>query len=129
MKKFISLFLVVCFISNVAFGDCDWSTIRKLPDGGYEYSPALNLCVGQLVSLSAVKDKQISDLTTAIDLKDAALIAADRRTLLWTNAAQDMQDKLAKIDADSKQTGFMYFGAGVLATVLAGFMTAKLIHP
>jgi hypothetical protein len=127
MKKFISFILALCLFSNIAFADCDWTQIKKLPDGGFEYNPTLNLCVGQLVQDSKVKDQQIADLTQALDLKNAALLAADQRTLLWTKASDDELDKLNKISADSKRSDWLYFGLGALTVIGSGFMAAKLI--
>jgi hypothetical protein len=124
MKKLICLVLL---FSNLAMAsNCDWSTIKQLPDGGYEYSPALNLCVGNLVQQSKVQTKQISDLTTAVDLKDAALTAADQRTLLWTTAAENEQDRMNKLQADQKHSDWLYFALGVVTTFAAGYGAAAL---
>lgn len=126
MKKLISFVLIGCLFSNLSFGACDWSTIKKLPDGGYEYSSDLNLCVGQLVQDSKVKDQQIADLNQAIQLKDLALTKSDARVLLWTTTAENEQDRLAKLNADQKKSDWLYFGLGVLTTFAAGYTAASL---
>jgi len=123
MKKLICLLLL---ISNVASASCDWSTIKQLPDGGYEYSPALNLCVGNLVQQNKVQTQQIADYTKAISLKDLALTAADQRTQIWTTTAENEQDRMTKLTTEQHHTDFIYFGLGVLATIGAGFAAAKL---
>jgi len=127
MKKFIAAILLLCFSANVAMADCDWTQIKKLPDGGFEYNPTLNLCVGNLVQTNKTQAKQIQDLTTAIDLKDAALLAADQRTQLWETTSLNEQDRLTKIDNESKTNEWIFFGLGVVTVIGSGFMAAKLL--
>jgi len=128
MKNLICMFVTLCMLSNAALANCDWSTIKKLPDGGYEYSPALNLCVGNLVQDNKTKDLQIADLTKAITLKDLALKASDDRVLLWSKTAGDEMDRLNKISEDQKHSDWLYFGLGVATTFLAAYSASKLIH-
>ena len=127
MKKLITCILLFVSSAN-AFANCDWSTIKKLPDGGYEYSPALNLCVGNLVQDNKTKDLQIADLTKAITLKDLALKASDDRVLLWSKTAGDEMDRLNKISQDQKHSDWLYFGLGVATTFLAAYSASKLIR-
>ena len=104
MNKLISIFLLMSMFSNSAFSDtviCDWTQIKKLPDGGYEYSPALNLCVGQLVQDSKIKDQQNQDLTKAIQLKDLALTNSDARVAMWQKSTNDEVDRLNTIGFSS----------------------------
>jgi hypothetical protein len=126
MKKLI--IAILCFMSTLAFGDCDWTQIKQLPDGGYEYNAALNICVGQLVQDSKVKDQQIADLQKAITLKDLALTTADQRTMLWQKSSDDEMARLNTIQSDSKRSDWLYFGLGVLTTVAAGYMAAQIIR-
>ena len=127
MKKLIVCILL--FVSSVnAFADCDWSTIKKLPDGGFEYTPELHLCVGNLVQDSKVKDQQIADLNQAITLKDLALKESDERVSLWSKTAGDEMDRLNKISNDQKKSDWLYFALGVGTTFLAAYSAAKLIH-
>ena len=127
MKKLIVLTILLSFISNIAFANCDWSTIKQLPDGGYEYSAELNICVGKLVQTNKLQLVQIEDLTKAIQLKDLALTNADARTQLWMTTAQNEQDRLSKISSAQSHSDFLYFGLGALTVIGAGFMTARLI--
>jgi len=130
MKKLISFVLALCLFSNIAFADsCDWSTIKKLPDGGFEYSAQLNLCVGALVQQAPTQTQQLSDLTQALSLKNAALLTSDQRTEMWIKNAQDSQDRLSKISADQKTNEWLFFGLGVATTFLAGYMASRLLHP
>lgn len=124
--KIITTFILMSLISTTSFSDCDWSTIKKLPDGGYEYTPTLNLCVGQLVQDSAVKDQQIQDLTKAISLKDLAISNSDARVALWQKSADDEQDRLNKVSSDQKMSEWCFFSLGVLTTFAAGYAAAKL---
>lgn len=129
MKKIISLLLLICLFSTSAFSDCDWTGIKELPDGGYEYSPTLNLCVGQLVQDSKVKDQQISDLNKAISLKDLALTTADQRTLLWQKTSDDQLNRLNTIQADQARSGWIYYALGAASMFLGAYAAAKIIHP
>lgn len=128
MKKLISSILILC-LSTIAMADpnCNWSTIKTLPDGGYEYSPSLNLCVGNLIQTNKTQSAQIVDLTKAIELKDLALTAADSRTQIWETTSLAEQDRLTKISTEQKDNNFLYFGLGILSTVLTGFAVAKLV--
>jgi len=125
MKKLIALILCV---SNLAMADqtCDWSTIKQLPDGGFEYSATLNICVGQLVQDSKVKDQQITDLTKAISLKDLALTNADARIQLWMTSAENEQDRLSKISSDQKHSEYLAFGLGLLTAIGTGYALSRI---
>lgn len=127
-----SLIWIILFslISSIAFADnnCDWSQIKKLPDGGYEYNPTLNICVGQLVRDSSVKDQQIVDLTKAIDLKNLAITNADARTALWTKSAEDEQDRIASIDQSQRTNEYIAFGLGILLTIGAAYAVHATTH-
>lgn len=126
MKKFIACLLLFVSSAN-AFANCDWSTIKKLPDGGYEYTPELHLCVGNLVQDSKVKDQQIADLNQAITLKDLALKEADSRVILWEKNSADELDRLNKISEDQKRNDWTMFILGVGTTFLSAYTAAKLI--
>lgn len=130
MKKLISIILLFSLFSNISFGDtnCDWTTIKTLPDGGFEYSPALNICVGRLVQTNQIQTQQIADYQKAISLKDLALQNADARIQLWETSADNELDRLNKIQSDQKKSDWLMFGLGALTILGAGFMTAKLLH-
>jgi hypothetical protein len=128
MRIFIGL-LLLAFTSQVALADCDWSKIKPLDDGGFEYSQDLHLCVGQLVQASAVKDQQIQDLNGAIQLKDLALKASDDRATLWSTTSQGLEDRLQKIDATQKHNDWLFFAAGAVTVIGAGWMASRLLHP
>lgn len=130
MKKVLIIYIIMsCMYPNFAFADnqCDWSTIKKLPDLNYEYPITLHLCVGQLVQDSKIKDQQINDLHDAVNLKDLALTKADERTQLWQKTADDSLDRLNKIENDKKTNEWLYFGLGAALVLASGFVTAKLI--
>lgn len=130
MKKFISFILFISLFSNIVLADtnCDWTTIKTLPDGGFEYSPALNICVGQLVQTNQIQTQQIADLTKAIQLKDLALTNADARIQLWETSADNELDRLNKIQSDQKKSDWLMFGLGALTVLGAGYMAARLVR-
>ena len=128
MKKIASLLVLISLFSNLAFADnCDFTKIKRLPDGGFEYSPELNLCVGRLVEDSKVKDQQITDLTKAIQLKDLAIKDSDERANMWLTTSTREQERIVKIDADQKTSNLIYFGLGVALTVLSVWGASKAI--
>lgn len=128
MKKFIAAILLLCFASNVAMASCDWTQITKLPDGGFEYNPTLNLCVANLIQDNKTKTAQIADYEKAISLKDLAITNADARTQLWETTAGNENDRLQKVESDKSHSDWMYFGLGVATTFLAAYAAAQLVH-
>jgi hypothetical protein len=130
MKKLLVFILLLqIMVCNIARADttCDWQFVKPLPDGGYEYPLNLHLCVGNLVQTTATQTQQIADLNAAIQLKNLAITTSDQRVALWQKTADDSQDRLTKIDSDSKRNDWIMFGLGALTVLGAGFMTAKLI--
>lgn len=127
MKKIISILLSLSFLSSVVFADqnCDWTQIKKLPDGGYEYNPTLNICVGQLVQMNKIQAQQIQDLTKAISLKDLAIKDDDSRVQLWETTADSEQNRLSIMESDQKHSEWLYFGLGILTTFVAGYAIAR----
>lgn len=127
MKKLICLVLLSALFSNLAFGDCDWSKIKKLPNGDYAYNPLLNICVGKLVQDSQVKEQQVQDLNKAITLKDLAIKDSDARTVLWQKSSNDELDRVQKMESDQKIDSWLYFGLGILTTSLAIWGATQII--
>lgn len=120
MNKSICFLLIGCLLSNTVFADCDFSTgISPNKDGSYTYSKECNLKVGQLVQDNSTKDKQIQDLSKAVDLKTLAVTTADQRAQLWMDTSLKLEDSVQKTDAYKKQNEWIYFGLGVLATFAA----------
>ena len=105
-----------------------WSSIKLLPDGGYEYSPAQSLCVGQLVQDNKTQAAQIADYSKAIDLKDLALQTSDSRVILCQKSADDEMSRLTTVESDQKKSDYLLFGLGVLTTLGAGWMASQLIR-
>lgn len=126
MKTLISLFMLVSLLSNAAFADCDFSTgITPGPNKTFIYSEACHLKVGALVQDDAIKTQQVADLTTAVQLKNAALLAADQRTILWTNTAESEQDRMNKLSSEQSHSDFIYFGLGILSTIGVGYVVSQ----
>jgi hypothetical protein len=128
MKKLIISILLFCFASNFAFADCDWKQIKPLPDGGYEYSKELHLCVGNLVQQSKIQVQQIQDLNKAISLKDLAIKASDDRATSWMLTSKDLEERLQKVDSVQKRNDWLSFGLGAATVLGAGWMASQLIH-
>jgi hypothetical protein len=119
MKKFIITLMLL--LSVTAQATCNWKTgITPGPNKTFIYSQECHEAVGQLVQAN-------KDLTAAIQLKDLAIQTSDSRVILWQKSANDEFDKLNQIESEQKHNDWLFFGGGVLATVLTGFMTARLI--
>ena len=129
MKKLISIILIICSFSQVAFAsNCDWSQIKKLPNGDYDYSPQLNLCVGNLVQQNQVQAQQIVDLNKAISLKDLAINYDEQRIAMWEKTAGDEQTRLATMESDQKHSDWLMFGLGVVTTFAAAYAASRVYH-
>lgn len=124
----IAKITIFCFVlSNICFSECNWSNIKKNNDNTYTYSEELHLCVGELVRDNKNKDEQISNLTKSISLKDLALQTSDKRVEMWMDTSLKLEDRVSKIDSMQKTNNFLFFGAGILTTILAGFMAARIL--
>lgn len=129
MNKIVSFVLLLTILSNVAFADCDFSSgITLLPNGNFEYSRECHLKVGQIKSDLGIANKQITDLNTALQLKDLALKKSDERVELWMGTTYKLEDRVSKIDELGSKNNLLYFGLGALTVIGAGFMAGKLIH-
>lgn len=131
MKKLITAILILLFTFGNAFADtsnCDWTQIKKLPNGDFDYSPALNLCVGQLVSDNKVQAQQIADYKKAISLKDLAISYDDQRVALWQKSADDELQRMNSIEKDQKESSLLSFGMGVVFTAISIYGASQLTH-
>lgn len=127
MKKLICFLLLICNI-NVVLADCDFATgIQQGPNKTYIYTEECHIKVGQLVEDNKTKTQQLSDLTSALDLKNAALTAADSRTEMWKTTAENEQDRMNKISESQSKSDWLMFGLGVATVLGSGFLAARLI--
>jgi hypothetical protein len=126
MKKFISILLLVSFLSHSAMAECDFSTgIIPNGTGAYTYSKECHIKVGQLIEDNKTKDQQITLLNKAIELKDLALTKSDERVKLWMDTSTQLEERLNKVDQLRSSNNFLYFGLGLLTVVATGFVIAK----
>lgn len=129
MKKIASFILMLCFASNLAFAECDFSTgITPLGDGTFKYSGECHRKVGQLQQENKTKDAQLADLTKAIELKDLAISKADQRTQLWMDTSYKLEDRLNKIDELRSKNEVLYFALGVVFTGAAVWGASQLVR-
>lgn len=128
MKSLISIILMFCFICNVCLADCNFATdIKPLADGTYAYSKECHLKVGSMKKQIASQTQQISDLNSAITLKDLAYTDSQKQKQIWEDTSLNLQDRLTKVDSLQRTNDFLYFGLGVLGAIGTGFMAAKII--
>ncbi len=131
MKKLISLLILTSLVVPMAFADtsnCDWSKIVENPDKTFNYSPALNLCVGQLVQDNQVQATQLLDLNKALTLKDTALQDSDKRVQNWQATSVKLEDSLQSYDELRNRNYWLFFALGVLTTAGAVWAAGSLAH-
>lgn len=129
MKKLVSFILMLCFLSNVAFADCDFTTgITPLGDGTFKYSGECHRKVGQIVQDNKIKDAQITDLTQALTLKDLAITKADARAQMWMDTTLKLESNLSKIDDLRSKNEVIYFALGVVFTGAAVWGASQLVR-
>lgn len=124
--RLVSIVLAMSLFSNIAFADCDFSTLVHNSDGSVTYSKAQHVCVGQLVQDNATKTQQIADLNKAITLKDLAITKSDERAQLWMDTSFKLEDNIQKMNSLKSTNEWVYFGLGVLTIFAAGMATAQL---
>jgi hypothetical protein len=121
MKKILNVIILSMMIPSLAFGSCDFSLIKPLADGNFEYPKVCHEYVG-------VMSKQIADLNKAIQLDNDALLKADTRADNWMSTSLKLEEQFQKTSQLQKSNEDLYFGLGILATVLTGFAVANLTH-
>lgn len=129
MKRIVSLILMLCVLSNVAFAECDFKTgISPLSDGSFKYSEECHRKVGQIVQENKTKDAQIADLSQALTLKDLAIKKADDRAQLWMDTSLKLESNLSKIDELRSKNEVIYFALGVVFTGAAVWGASQLVR-
>jgi len=127
LKLFISFLVIIALlIPTTAYADCDWTGIKKNPDGTYTYSEKLHVCVGKLVQDNKVKTQQIADYTKALSLKDLSIKASDDRANLWMDTSGKLEARLQKVDSLQRDNEFIFFALGVVATGIAAYTASKI---
>ena len=120
-NKFISLFLIICFSCSICFADCDWKTIKAQPDGTFTYTQDCHLKVGELVKEAQLREEQVKKLNEAIALQDLEISKLQDRINLWKDTTYKLEDKLISNNNWGDYSKSLYFGLGVLTTVLSGY--------
>lgn len=128
MRNIVSLIAVFLF-SQVALAECDFSKgITPGPNKTYTYSEECHLKVGQLVQSNETKDRQIADLSKAIELKDLAITKADARADLWMGTSDKLMDRVNKIDELQSKNNMLYYGLGILTVIAAAYVVNATHH-
>lgn len=124
-----NLSILLLFIMSInAMADCDFSTgIQQGANKTFIYTEECHQAVGKLVQDNKVQSQQLSDLTQALDLKNAALATADTRTEMWKTTAENEQDRMNKISDSQSKSDWLMFGLGCLTVLGSGFLAARLI--
>ena len=125
MKKALILIILYTFFTQLAFGECKWSTIKK---NGliYEYTAECNQQVGQLVQDGKLRLKQIDLLTESLKFKDEALYKTEQRVELWRDTSFKLQDRLRLQHTWGSYDNWLYFVGGVALTVLSVWAAGKI---
>jgi hypothetical protein len=113
--------LVLFIIPNIAFAQCDFTSILPTNHNTFEYTEGCHREVG----LMKVK---LEKLNKVIELKDLALDKANERAELWMNTSIQMQDKFMKVEKLNRENGWIYFGAGMLTMLGAAYVLSVSTH-
>lgn len=133
MKRLmLCIMLTVSLVGQSALANCDFSTIKKV-DSGYLYSSECHGEVGKikkakeaLEKASEERKKQVDKLTESIKLKDLALDTADERIMNWRMESYEQHERLLKQRKYEKYNDWMYFGGGILVTVLSVWAAGQI---
>jgi hypothetical protein len=128
MKYFCFLLtFVFLFNSSFSFAQCDWAEgVKKSPDGSFSYSKGCHLQVGVSLEELDLRRKQVQELTKSVELKDLALNYSEQRTQLWMDSSLKMNDRLNQYESARSSAPWIYFGVGVVATVLSVWAAGQL---
>ena len=126
MKKIISSFITILFISNPVFA-CDFSKdIQKTEDGSYTYTKDCHITVGKTVKKLGLKEQQVDKLEEVIELKDLAIVKGHERIDLWMNTSFKLEDRVNTIDRLKERNKWLYFGLGIIVTGAAVWGAGQL---
>lgn len=125
IRKLSSLVLILT-LSSQALAECDFSTGITKTQSGYVYSEECNRQVGKLVLDNKDKDSAIEYLNKTVTAKDLGLKIQEDRADKWMNTSLKLEDRVNEIDKVSSSNKELYFGLGVLTTVLAVFAASKI---
>lgn len=126
MKKLISILTLVIMLGNSAIAACDFATGIKQVDGGFLYTSECHQRVGKMVKDLDDREAEVGKLTKALELKDLALTAQERRADLWMNTSMKLEDKLNTIERYSTTTQWIYYGLGILTMGVAVWGAGQL---
>ena len=119
-----SLLLALLFSFNTF--SCDFSTIKKNTQGEYIYSRDCHIKVGQLVEENQIQTQQITLLNKSIELKDLALTSYEKRTKLWMDTTETLEQRLTSIERHKSTQNWLYFGLGIVVSGLAVYGASQL---
>jgi hypothetical protein len=125
--KFLSFVLILVIFSNQAFGACDYSKdIKKNQDDSRTYTLGCHLEFGNTLKKLDLLQNEELDLKKAIEAQKEALNIADQRTKNWMDTAISENDSLNKIQHLESTDKIIYFGLGIVTTVLAIIAAGQL---
>ncbi len=120
MNKLFYTVLAILLTLQVAVADCDWKTIEKT-ENGYLYNKDCHVQVGKLVKEAKLRKEQVAELSKTITLKDLAMTKANERIDLWRDTSFKLEERIIKQRKWSSYNDYLYFGGGVVMTILAGW--------
>lgn len=128
MKSFCFLLSLVFLINpSSSFAQCDWADgVKKTSDGNFVYSKDCHIQVGVSLEELDLRRKQVQELSKSVELKDLALSYSEQRTQLWMDSSLKMNDRLNQYESARSSAPWIYFGVGVVATVLSVWAAGQL---
>ena len=115
----------ILFFSSSVFAECDYSKVVSNTDGTYTYSKELHICVGRMKQDLLISQEKVDSLNKAIDFKNLALDASQKRTDLWMDTSFRLEDRLTKIQQLEKSNNWIYFGLGILTVFAVGYTVSQ----
>lgn len=112
-------------VSNVAFANCDWSTIREIDGPEFVYSPQCHDKVGKMVENEKDYKIQIESQKKAIELKDLTIQDLTKNSNMWEQEAHNQFKALENYKEAENTRTWLWFGGGVAATVLTIFLAGQ----
>ena len=139
MKLFIVSTLIVTLLSQIAFADCAQPVTYLIagtaaPCTGYLHTAAQQEEDIQLSQKYKLTDQELTYTKQASDLKDKQIVDltgayndSQKQVDLWKTEAQSQATQNQQLLKDQTTNHLLWFGGGVLATILLTFAIGKAI--
>jgi hypothetical protein len=112
-KKIVYL-VTSLFLATAQAIDCDYSTIKKLENGSYEYSKNCHIHIGQKLEELDLRQEQVKHLGLSTDYYKKAYEMQEDRVNSWMKTSLELDKELQAQKKFSDWEKAAYFGLGIL---------------